>query len=125
MKTPKLENPTNLGNCIKKPGSQLGVKSKAVLECLRKNGRRNKLDLEMLLRMQLGPTLNRMESFAYVIKCRHGSATGCYEITNNGRAALGESIKLNVPSYAPITGATMFDPYVPGLHNQFQSRVSL
>lgn len=125
MKTPKLTKSTNPEGFNMKPGSQMGIKAKGVLECLRKNGRKNKLDLEMMLGMQLGPTLTRMENLAYITKCRHGSATGCYEITNNGRIALGESITLSVPSYAPISNATMREPYVPGVHNQFQSRVSL
>ena len=121
----KLTKSTNPDGFSSKAGSQMGIKAKGLLECLRKNGRKNKLDLEMMLSMQLTSTLNRMERMSYITKCRHGSATGCYEITNNGRIALGESITLSVPSYAPISNATMSDPYLPGVHNQFQSRVSL
>jgi len=121
----KLTTPTSTNGFSTVPGSQMGTKSRAVLECLRKNGRKNRLDLEMLLSMALGPTLNRLGGLNYITKCMHGSATGCYEITRFGRAAIGESMALNVPSYAPITGATMTKPYVPGLHNRAQNRISL
>jgi hypothetical protein len=90
------------------PGSQMGTKSRAVLECLRKNGRKNRLDLEMLLNMgPLGPTLNRLGGMSYIIRGTHGSSTGCYEITRQGRGALGESLTLTEPSAIRICAATV------------------
>lgn len=99
------------------PGNQMGTKSRAILELLRKGRPRNRLDIEMMLVMTCGPTISRLVGLAYIRKCTHGSATGCYEITGNGRIALGESLSLPTPDYAPITGATMHDPYIPSIHN--------
>ena len=108
------------------PGSQMGTKSRAILECLRKNGRKNRLDLEMLLNMgPLGPALSRLHGTSYVIRGSHGSATGCYEITRQGRAALGESLALPDPTAMRICAATSTGHYIPGLHNISQSMRSL
>ena len=104
------------------PGSQMGTKSRAILECLRKNGRKNRLDLEMLLNMgPLGPALSRLHGASYVIRGSHGSATGCYEITRQGRAALGETLALPEPTAIRICAATSTGNYIPGLHNISQT----
>ncbi len=108
------------------PGSQMGTKSRAILECLRKNGRKNRLDLEMLLNMgPLGPALNRLGTMHYVIRGMHGSATGCYEITRQGRIALGESLALPEPSAIRICAATVPKDhyYNPAVHSV--SRIGL
>jgi hypothetical protein len=100
------------------PGSQMGTKSRAILECLRKNGRKNRLDLEMLLNMgPLGPALSRLGGMSYVIRGMHGSATGCYEITRQGRAALGEALELTPPQEIRVCNATMSGRYIPEIHN--------
>ena len=106
------------------PGSQMGTKSRAILECLRKNGRKNRLDLEMLLNMgPLGPTLNRLSGMSYVTKGMHGSATGCYEISRQGRLALGESLAMAEPTDIRICAATSHGNYVPSIHSV--SRIGL
>ena len=65
-----------------KPGSQMGTKSRAVLECLSKNPRLNRLDLEMKLSMgQLGPVNNRLFGLGYI---KQAGIPGRYEITNSG-----------------------------------------
>jgi DNA-binding PadR family transcriptional regulator len=100
------------------PGSQMGVKTRAILECLRKNGRKNRLDLEMMLNIgQLRQSLNRLCSTQYVNKCTHGSATGCYEITRLGRIALGESIEIPRPKEIRICAATTSGHYTPAIHS--------
>lgn len=98
-----------------KPGSQMGTKSRAVLECLRKNGKLNRLDLEMKLGMsQLGPVINRMYGLAY-IKTPVGIA-GMYEITSAGREALREALEIEPPKEMRICNGSMRDVYVPSLH---------
>jgi hypothetical protein len=104
------------------PGSQMGTKSRAILECLRKHGRKNRLDLEMLLNMgPLGPALSRLKGMSYVAKVAYGSATGCLEITRQGRAALGEALALPEPTAIRICATTTTGHYVPGLHNISQT----
>jgi carbon monoxide dehydrogenase subunit G len=50
-----------------KLGTQLGQKAKAVLECLRKNGKLNRLDLEMKLNIgPLSKTINGMYAMHYI-----------------------------------------------------------
>jgi hypothetical protein len=107
--------PTNGFSTV--PGSQMGTKSRAILELLRKGKPRNALDIDMILGMACGGAISRLVRMAYIRKSTYGSATGCYEITTNGRIALGESLSLAPPAYAPITGATMRDPYIPAIHN--------
>lgn len=99
------------------PGSQMGTKSRAVLELLRKGKPRNRLDIDMVLGMDCAATVSRLVGLAYIKKSTYGSGTGCYEITGNGRKALGESLSLPVPAYAPIVNATMTAPYNPAIHN--------
>ena len=50
-----------------KLGTQLGQKARAVLECLRKNGKLNRLDLEMKLNIgPLSKTINGMYAMHYI-----------------------------------------------------------
>ena len=104
-------------------GSQMGTKSRGVLELLRKGRPLNRLDIDMMLGMSCAPTVSRLVGLAYIKKSTYGSGNGCYEITSNGRKALGESMALPVPAYAPITGATMRETYMPGIHSV--SRIGL
>lgn len=99
------------------PGSKMGPNSRAILELLRKGKPRNRLDIDMIIGADCGGTISRLVRMAYIRKSTYGSATGCYEITTNGRAALGESLSLTPPAYAPITGATMRETYIPSIHN--------
>lgn len=99
------------------PGTQMGAKSCAILEFLRKGKPANKLDMEMLLGYPVGETLSRLVGLTYVRKSTWGSGNGCFEITSNGRMALGESIALPTPAYAPVINATMREPYIPAVHN--------
>lgn len=99
------------------PGSQMGTKSRAILELLRKGKPRNALDIDMIVGAACASTISRLVRMAYIRKSTYGSATGCYEITTNGRIALGESLSFAPPAYAPIIGATMRDPYIPAIHN--------
>lgn len=98
------------------PGSQMGTKSRAILELLRKGKPRNRLDIDMLLGMDCGATISRLLGLAYIKKSTYGSGNGCFEITSNGRKALGESMALSVPAYAPIVNATMREVYNPDVH---------
>jgi hypothetical protein len=98
------------------PGSQMGTKSRAVLECLRKNGKLNRLDLEMKLGMsQLGPVTNRLYGIGY-IKTPQG-ITGMYEITQAGRIALGEAVEMKPYGNDRICGGSMRELYIPGVHS--------
>jgi hypothetical protein len=104
------------------PGSQMGTKSRAILECLRKHGRKNRLDLEMILSIgPFGPAVSRLKGFGYIAKVSHGSAMGCYEITRQGRVALGEALALPEPTAIRICAATTSGHYIPGLHNISQT----
>lgn len=123
IKTPTLIKPTNPNGFSGKAGSQVGTKSRAVLELLRKGKPLNRLEIDMMLGMACAATVSRLVGLAYIKKSTYGSGNGCYEITTNGRKALGESMALPVPTYAPITGATMRDPYLPGTHTV--SRIGL
>lgn len=98
------------------PGSQMGTKSRAILELLRKGKPRNRLDIDMVLGMDCGATISRLLGLAYIKKSTYGSGNGCFEITSNGRKALGESMALSVPAYAPIVNATMREVYNPDVH---------
>jgi len=109
------------------PGSQMGTKSRAVLECLRKNGRKNRLDLEMLLNMgPLGPTLNKLCMKYCIARGTHGSANGLYEITKLGRASLGESLTLAEPTAIRICAATVPKGhyYNPAIHGVARSGIA-
>lgn len=98
-----------------KPGSQMGTKSRAVLECLSKNPRLNRLDLEMKLSMgQIGPVNNRLFGLGY-IKQANG-IPGRYEITNSGREALGEALEIKAPSITRICNGTSREVYNPSVH---------
>lgn len=93
----------------------MGTKSRAVLECLRKNGKLNRLDLEMKLNIgQLGQTINRMYGLGY-IKTPLG-IPGMYELTRAGRTALGESLTLDAPEITRICNGTSREIYVPSVH---------
>lgn len=90
----------------------MGTKSRGVLECLRKNGKLNRLDLEMKLNIgKLGPVINRMFGLGY-IKTPLGIA-GMYEITKAGRLALGESLTLETPKTTRICNGTSKEIYNP------------
>jgi hypothetical protein len=94
------------------PGPQMGTKSRAILECLRKNGKLNRLDLEMKLNIgPLNTTINRMYGLGY-IKNPIGIA-GMYEITQAGRIALGESLSINSSGINRICNGTMKGIYNP------------
>lgn len=98
-----------------KPGSMMGTKSRGVLECLRKNGKLNRLDLEMKLNTgNLGTVINRMFGLGYV-KTPFG-IPGMYEITRAGRAALGESLTIDAPEITRICNGTSREIYNPSIH---------
>ena len=95
--------------------SRMGVKSKAVLECLRKNGKLNGLDLEMKLNMgKLSNVTGRLFGLGYVKN--FAGQKGLYEITKAGREALGESISLETPAYTKICNGTSTEVYNPAVH---------
>ena len=97
-----------------KPGSQMGTKSRAVLECLSKNPRLNRLDLEMKLSMgQIGPVNNRLFGLGYI---KQSGLHGRYEITNSGREALGEALEIKAPSITKICNGTSREIYNPSVH---------
>jgi hypothetical protein len=102
-----------------KPGSQMGTKSRAILECLRQNGGKNRFDLEILLNM--GPlikALDRLRQVAYICRTAHGGKNvGIYDITRQGRQALGESLELPAPREIRFCNASMTGIYVPAIHN--------
>ena len=98
-----------------KLGSQLGQKAIAVLECLRKNGKLNRLDLEMKLAIgPLAKTINGMYGMHYIKK--FGGQVGIYEITKLGRAALGEEMALNEPVSTRFCNGSMREVYNPETH---------
>lgn len=98
-------------------GSQMGPKSKGVLECLRKHGRKNRLDLEMLLNIgTLTQTITRMADMGYIKRCGAGSHVGMFEITKLGRVALGESLEIEAPKEMRICGGTSREIYNPAVH---------
>jgi DNA-binding PadR family transcriptional regulator len=103
-------------------GSQLGVKSKAVLNHLRTHGRTNRLDLERVLGS--GPlvgTIQKLNSYGFITRTKTDVTSGCYLITNLGRAALGEALVLPAPRALRICNASSRDIYMPGVHNTFQN----
>ena len=103
-------------------GSQLGVKSKAVLNYLRNNGRTNRLDLERAI--SAGPlvgTIQKLNSYGFITRTKTDVASGCYLITNLGRAALGEALEIPAPRELRICNASSRDIYMPGVHNTFQT----
>ena len=97
----------------------LGVKSRAVLECLRKNGRKNRLDIEMMLSMgQLTRTLTRLVGLQYIYLSSNGAqGSSLYSITRQGCIALGESFELPTPQQVKFCNATTTGNYIPGIHN--------
>lgn len=99
------------------PGSQMGPKSRAILELLRKGKPRNRLDIDMIIGADCGGTISRLVGLAYIKKSTYGSGNGCYEITGNGRIALGEVLASPPPAYAPIINATTKGNYIPEIHN--------
>jgi hypothetical protein len=101
------------------PGSQMGTKSRAILECLRQNGRKNRLDLEMLLNMgPLSKALDRLRHVAYISMTSHGGkGVGIYDITRQGRQALGEALDLPEPKTTRFCNASMTGLYDPAIHN--------
>ena len=106
------------------PGSQLGTKSRAILELLRKGRARNRLDIEMLLGYECRKTISRLIGMRYLKNGGTlGANSGLYEITNAGREALGEALTLKTPMHAPHCAATMRAPYIPSVHGV--SRVGL
>lgn len=99
------------------PGSQMGTKSRAILEILSRGKPTNKLDLEMILGYRVAETLGRLQQHLLVKKSTYGSGNGCFEITSNGRQALGEKVSMTAPNYTPIVNATMKEIYNPAIHN--------
>lgn len=98
-------------------GYQLGPKSKGVLECLRTHGRKNRLDLEMLLNLgTLTQTMTRMAEMGYIKRCGAGSHVGMFEITKLGRVALGESLEIEAPPVTRICNGTSREIYNPAIH---------
>jgi len=105
----------NFGKTNMKLGTQLGQKAKAVLECLRKNGKLNRLDLEMKLNIgPLAKTINGMYAMHYIKQ--FGGQAGMYEITKMGRVALGENLALNEVVSTRICNGSMREVYVPNVH---------
>jgi hypothetical protein len=107
------------------PGSQMGTKSRAILECLRKNGKLNRLDLEM--KLSIGPlkmTINRLYGLGY-IKNPVG-ISGMYEVTKAGRTALGEDLAIKTTGAERICNGTMksiYNPLVDGVSRVGLARV--
>lgn len=96
-------------------GGQLGAKARAVLECLRKNTKLNRLDLEMMINLgPLSSTIGGMYGMRYIKQ--HGGQIGLYEITKLGRHALGEELELTEPSEIRFCNGSMREPYVPDVH---------
>lgn len=96
-------------------GGQLGAKGRAVLECLRKNTKLNRLDMERLINLgPLGSTIGGMMGMHYIKQ--HGGQIGLYEITRMGRGALGEEMALPSPTQVRICNGSMREPYVPDVH---------
>lgn len=96
-------------------GTQLGTKAKAVLECLRKNGKLNRLDLERLI--NLGPlaiTISGMYGIFYIKQ--YAGQRGIYEITKLGRQALGEALTTTEPAQMRVCNGSMTERYVPDIH---------
>jgi hypothetical protein len=99
-------------------GSMLGVKSKAVLNYLRNNGSTNRLDLERVI--SSGPlvgTIQKLTSYGFITRTKTKVDSGSYVITNQGRAALGESLALTAPRELRICNASSIGNYMPGVHN--------
>jgi hypothetical protein len=93
-----------------KPGSQLGQKAKAVLECLRKHGPLNRLDLERILAIApLSVPINGMNAVGYIVS----GAGGKYTITRAGRVALGEALEITAPKSYRYCNGTMTSVYNP------------
>jgi len=105
-----------------KPGSQLGQKAKAVLECLRKNGPLNRLDLERVLAMApLNAPINGLRDRAYI-----SNLGGRYVITNAGRILLGETLKMTPPKslrYCNSTMTSIYNPVTDGISRIGLARV--
>jgi DNA-binding PadR family transcriptional regulator len=102
-------------------GSHLGVKSKAVLNYLRTNGRTNRLDLE--LSISSGPlegTIQKLRSYGFITRTKTDVDSGCYLITRLGRAVLGEALAIPAPREPRICNASTTGNYLPGVHNTFQ-----
>jgi hypothetical protein len=98
---------------MNKAGSQMGAKSKGVLECLRKNGRLNRLDLEMKLNIgQLHSTVTRLCDMGAIKRCI-GNSVGQYEITRHGRVCLGEALEITEPKATRYCNGTMTSVYNP------------
>ena len=98
---------------MNKAGSQMGAKSKGVLECLRKNGRLNRLDLEMKLNIgQLHSTVTRLCDMGAIKRCI-GNSVGQYEITQYGRLCLGEALEIFKPRTTRHCNGTMTSVYNP------------
>ena len=113
----KLTDKSPSNGFARGPGSQMGTKSRSILELLRKGRPINKLDIEMKLGYSVTETLRRLVGMSYIKKSTYGSGSGCYEITGHGRMSLGEVLASPAPAYAPIINATMTEPYIPSIHN--------
>lgn len=98
-------------------GTQMGTKSRAILELLHRTKPTNALDIDRLLGMPCSAALARMQTLGYVRKATHGPVNGCYEITDLGRMAIGEAAALPKPAYIPHIAATMRGIYDPRVHN--------
>jgi hypothetical protein len=105
-----------------KPGSQLGQKAKAVLECLRKNGPLNRLDLERVLAIApLATPINGLLGRGYINK-----GAGKYVITRDGRVALGETLEMTPPKslrYCNSTMTSIYNPVTDGISRIGLARV--
>ena len=123
--TKKLTDKAPSNGFARGAGSQMGTKSRAILELLRKGKPTNRLDIEMMLGYPVAETISRLIQLTFIRKSTWGSGNGCYEITNIGRQALGESLALPDPTAMRICAATSTGHYIPGLHNISQSMRSL
>lgn len=98
-----------------KLGTQLGQKARAVLECLRKNGKLNRLDLEMKLAIgPLSKTINAMYGMHYIKQ--FSGQVGIYEITKLGRMALGENLVMSECISTRVCNGSMREVYNPDTH---------
>ena len=103
-------------------GSQLGVKSKAVLNYLRTHGRTNRLDMERAINSgPLSGTIQKLTAYGFITRTKTDVASGCYLITSLGRAALGEALEIPAPRELRICNASTHGNYMPGVHNTFQN----
>lgn len=99
------------------PASQMGTKSRAILELIERTKPTNALDIDRILGMPCTSALIRLHALGYLRKASHGPVNGCYEITDAGRVVLGKRAAMTRPENIPHVNATMKGNYDPAIHN--------